>query len=611
MKKTWSISTTVRNPERIKSFLQVLSEFEGVLFDETQQIKFQTKLIQNRLYRPNGLNEAQQKYYSSSKDMSFSQAKEIFQHMRSNSTELDKDPGLRGRTSAAPLGKMGLAIIKRTRGNLKITDFGKKFLSGEYDLGDVFLRYFYNWSLHNPDDNNFSQENGFNIRPFIGIINLISLVNKKSSDEKLTVKGISKEEFAVYGTTLIDYNNISEFADRIIALRKELVDKSKQEQKVIKKKHYLHHINGFFEDEKGTNYDLNFQNLKDYGDNAIRYFKLTRFFYIRGGGFYLDLEPRRKIEITALLNYSNAERLELNTIEDYYQFIEKEEVYPWETKDKLTLILKYLIEEINSKGSEILSHLNIKKIDLSEKQINEFSISEMKSNIFSYRRIRTEIQEYENHIKLFEPDEFRKVIADLENIRSLDNQPIKLEHLTTLSLHAINDALKIKPNYPVGDDNEPTFTAPANVPDIECYYTSFNLVCEVTMLGSRDQWINEGQPVMRHLRDFEDLNSDSESLCLFIAPLIHRDTFNTFNTSNKHDYEGKKQKIIPLSISQFVELLKVVLKKKIEKKPITKEEFKALLDKFYNEIISVANIEEWHSKSNSVIKNYVETGAVC
>ena len=117
-----------------------------------------------------------------------------------------------------------------------------------------------------------------------------------------------------------------------------------------------------------------------------------------------------------------------------------------------------------------------------------------------------------------------------------------LEKLSSLGLHALNDALKIQPNYPVGDDNEPTFTAPANTPDIECFYQSFNAICEVTMLTGRDQWYNEGQPVMRHLRDFENKHQDKDSYCLFIAPKMHRDTINTFWTAIKYEYEGRTQK---------------------------------------------------------------------
>jgi hypothetical protein len=101
-----------------------------------------------------------------------------------------------------------------------------------------------------------------------------------------------------------------------------------------------------------------------------------------------------------------------------------------------------------------------------------------------------------------------------------------LEHITTLALYALNDAEIIKPNYPVGDDNEPASTAPAGIADIECYYKNFNMICEVTMLSRRDQWFNEGQPVMRHLRNFENINNNS--YCIFIAPNIHTDSAETF-----------------------------------------------------------------------------------
>ncbi|OQX71746.1 MAG: hypothetical protein B6D62_01500 [Candidatus Cloacimonas sp. 4484_275] len=98
------------------------------------------------------------------------------------------------------------------------------------------------------------------------------------------------------------------------------------------------------------------------------------------------------------------------------------------------------------------------------------------------------------------------------------NRAVELERIVTLSLNALNDALEIKPNYPTGDDNEPTFTAPANKPDIECYYDSFNAICEVTLLTNKLQWFNEGQPVMRHIRDFEEQNKEKVTYCLFIAP---------------------------------------------------------------------------------------------
>ena len=56
IKLPWSIATTVRNPERFRSFLQVLKKIEGKIWDNEAQKKYQTLLIQERLY---GFGEAQ------------------------------------------------------------------------------------------------------------------------------------------------------------------------------------------------------------------------------------------------------------------------------------------------------------------------------------------------------------------------------------------------------------------------------------------------------------------------------------------------------------------------------------------------------------------------
>ena len=134
MKKPWSISTTVRNPDRIRSFLQVVKDFEGVEFDQDQQIKFQIALIQKRLYKPTGLDNKLAKYYDSVSDMSIKHAQEIFKHMTNKSSVLKDDPGFRGRTSIAPLSKMGLVVSKKTISKLYLTNFGKRFLKEDFDI---------------------------------------------------------------------------------------------------------------------------------------------------------------------------------------------------------------------------------------------------------------------------------------------------------------------------------------------------------------------------------------------------------------------------------------------------------------------------------------------
>ena len=170
-------------------------------------------------------------------------------------------------------------------------------------------------------------------------------------------------------------------------------------------------------------------------------------------------------------------------------------------------------------------------------------------------------------------------------------------------MNIINDSKYIKPNAPVGDDNEPIYTAPSGVADIECYYENFGAICEVTMLTNRDQWHNEGQPVMRHLREFENANAGLPNYCLFIAPSIHVDTVNTFYMSVKYEYEGKPQKIIPITIMQLEAILDTI--KAITKKG--KEFSHVEMMNLYNkcsDVSTVTNSTVWLEHISSTLNEW-------
>ncbi|MDR3113604.1 MAG: AlwI family type II restriction endonuclease, partial [Endomicrobium sp.] len=155
------------------------------------------------------------------------------------------------------------------------------------------------------------------------------------------------------------------------------------------------------------------------------------------------------------------------------------------------------------------------------------------------------------------------------------------------------------PNYPVGDDNEPTSTAPGGVADIECYYENFNMICEVTMLNGRDQWFNEGQPVMRHLRNFETTNESA--YCIFVAPTIHTDSAETFWIANTIGYKGSKQKIAPITIKQFVEILQTLKKMRERKKNFCHGQLKILLDNIVSVTTTISNSDNWIANIQNVI----------
>ncbi|OGG87934.1 hypothetical protein A2592_01745 [Candidatus Kaiserbacteria bacterium RIFOXYD1_FULL_42_15] len=590
MKKTWSLSTTVRSPERILPFLKVLKEIEGENFDKIGQEKFQMLLIQNRLYKPTGLNSTQLGYYETLEDkMKITEAEEIFGTMVERSKELQKDRGLRGRTSVAPLTKMGLAVAKKSTGQVEITELGNAFLENKIDIGYVYFRFFIKWQIPNLDSADYKLEDGYDIKPFIGVLHLISAVNEKSKESGEKEKGISKEEFSLFCPTLINYRKIESYSKKIIALRTDLKSKTKQEQRIIWDKYKKAFAREFLGTNKTTEIQKLLQNLKDYGDNAIRYIRLTRYIHIRGGGFYIDLEPRRSVEINALLDFDNAQSKVFSSKEEYLGYISNisKPILPWETKEKLNEIIKQLLEDIKIYTTET------RQKPKSFPDHREFDNDNLKKFINDLRNYRRELQDHENHRKSQNTEQIKEYIENLENIFKADDRPVLLEKLSTLGLNALNDAIKIQPNYPVGDDNEPTFTAPANTPDIECFYQSFNAICEVTMLTGRDQWYNEGQPVMRHLRDFENKHNDKTTYCLFIAPQMHRDTINTFWTAIKYEYEGNKQRIIPLSINNFVSLLKVLVQIKSKNKFLKHSEIARLYDEIINSSNSFSDSDGW------------------
>jgi hypothetical protein len=135
MRKPWSISTTVRNPERLRDFLQVLKRLAGQEFNSENQVKYQVLLIQTKVYKPTRLPEIYKNLFNDPNpdSISYEQAQAIF-----NLKEYE-DPPMRGRQSVNPLNKLGFAIARAGSGPIRITELGNKFLAGDYNISFPFL----------------------------------------------------------------------------------------------------------------------------------------------------------------------------------------------------------------------------------------------------------------------------------------------------------------------------------------------------------------------------------------------------------------------------------------------------------------------------------------
>ena len=589
--KPWSVTTTVRNPQRVRDFLIVARELEGEPWDENTQKNYQIKLIQHRIYgygnqlfKKNLKNSQITLLDDYSRKITFTEANDIFD------TKGYEDPPMRGRQSLNVLKKFG--FVSTYNKSLHITDLGSLFLEEDYDIGKVFLKCFIKWQIPNPLSDDYSIEGGYDIKPFIGVLNLIQSVNDLEELSGGKPKGLSKYEFDIFAPTLINYKDIDSYAERIISIREDMKAKPLLKQREI----FNSEIHDFIGDFLGSKIEKDISSLKntllDYGDNALRYFRVTKFIKLRGNDRFIDLEPLRLVEINSLLKSDNAKSLDFDSEVNYEQYISDihKPKLPWEVRSETSKIYSILLTNVRQLESETGQPECAFPLE------NVITDQEIVIEIEKLRAYRRQLQEYLDRQTSQSVVEVREYVEGFSNICENLSPAIELERLSTLGLNALDDAIKIKANFPVGDDNQPTSTAPGNGPDIECFYEKFNAICEVTMLRDRSQWYAEGQPVMRHLRDFENLYPEKEAYCLFIAPTIHRDTLNTYWDAVKHGYEGKQLKIIPVTIDQFSEVLKTLITIKECKNQFRHQDILDLYDRIINSTVEITNSQTWVAK---------------
>ena len=112
---------------------------------------------------------------------------------------------------------------------------------------------------------------------------------------------------------------------------------------------------------------------------------------------------------------------------------------------------------------------------------------------------------------------------------------------------------------------------------------------------------------MRHLRDFENTYNDKPTYCLFVAPKLHQDTVNTFWISSKYEYEGQKQKIVPLTINQLIHILKILIALKRSNIFLKHTTIRDLFNNIIELTNSVNNSGDWIKNIPTVIKDWEES----
>jgi hypothetical protein len=597
MAKVWSFNTTIRNPERMENMLRVLSELEGVEFNDQGQEAFFGLQIKKRLYKPEKRTLQEQDLIDAvHSDNSGDDIDEILvERIVSKYRGREVDGSGRGRTAAGILNRFGLCVALQSKGAVIISGLAKKWLEHEIEDDELFTKFFLKWQYPNKIEAGYED---FDIKPFVGTLSLITKVNEKWKALGKTPVGISKFEYQLFVPALSKAEQIEEYSERIIHFRKEKekrtgIDKTSFAKEFAKTR--VHEIFGI-----GKDVETALNDLKDYTDSSIRYFRVSGLLALRGGDTHIDIAIDKEVEVKSILETIVPNARDFASDEEYFSYLNDLEALPlpWLNEEDMLKITQNLTTVIQAEAgtvdvspylSEIEGLPTEKRVASLETKLNDLRINKL-------RELRHNV------------DVLDECITRLENITSkhyetLTARPsLDLEWYTSRALMVLNDAIEIMPSLNIGDDGIPTGFR-SNTSDISCYYDSFEMTVEVTLLLGRNQWFAEGQPVMRHLRDFEDVSKKETIYCVFIAPFIHRDTLNTFWGSNTGGYEGKKQKIIPLSIPQFVTILKLA-KEKIIANTLTHSELDRLFSSIASEVENNKNPHEWVSIFPRLIEDW-------
>jgi hypothetical protein len=598
MSNVWSFNTTVRNPERLEQMLRALEELEGVDFDEDGQKAFFGLQIKKRLYKPSikKLLEADLIAVVHNDDSGEDIDDELVDRILAKYDGSVNAAG-RGRTAAGVLNRFGLCIALQSHGPVVITDLAKKWLDHKIDDYALFTKFLLKWQYPNPIESGYSD---FDIKPFVGTLTLLREINKRWEELGENPVGLSKIEYQLFVPSLIKHDQIADLVDEIVEFRRTVRSKTGVAKKDYINEYSKHRVEEVMGSSKKLKKDLN--NWKDYTDSSIRYFRMSGLIALRGKDTHVDFAEDKCVEINAILDAISGKAEEYKDDEAYFNYLSNEHSLelPWNNSKDLKKIIEQLQGSISQEAGEEVDNAlieSIKKLDQSkgvevlENELNSIRINKLKL-------LKHDLSALDDSIE-------RLMALGQKNYSPLTARPsLDFEWYVSRALMVLNDSKNILPSYKVGDDGIPTGFR-ANVPDIECLYESFGMTVEVTLLAGRDQWYAEGQPVMQHHRDFENKIEVNEAYCLFVAPYIHRGTMNTFWDSNTSlgGYEGENQKIIPITLDQFIIILKEA-REMIDRGCFTHKTLGSLLELFSSKTGNVTSSIEWLESFPSLISQW-------
>lgn len=508
-------TTTMRNPQRIKSMLWVLKKFDGQVLNDALATQIVGEAIRYGLYRPSIKSESiKAKWHNSPKgefgNELLTDAEVSF--MIDQNPQEHKEAGF-GRGYPSRFATIfdfakELGFVYFTPGeSIEFSSVGGKLASvldvnitesGSISVEEVHPEFEQQAFLH-------AMCKSQRANPFVKVLNdnvplilLLQVLKKINSDTRWNGKGITRKELPLF---IFWKNNDAEaLYRRICRLREEFSYNPSDEVIVDICRNEI--MNGQMKKFDSASV------ITEYPDEYIRKMRITGLISLRGAGRFIDLNHNEDERIGYVLShYSTYPKF--HSERDYFNYMAEvdENLFTIETI------------QVSPNQSEELLKTWVAEIDWST--------------------IRKELEILAKRGRMSNHQVLKFIPA-----------PVRLEFLSALAIKSKLPRVRVIPNYACDDTGLPTSTAGGGIGDIECFENANGILVEVTMAEGRQQTMMEIWPIARHLAEFKTkytLNSQ----CVFIAPSIFSDS--KMQVRYVGDMEGHI--IRPYPITEFIEYL--------------------------------------------------------
>ncbi len=503
--KPLSFSTTMRNPERISSFIESLIPYENEVLTNELVKRIIKDWIIKKLIRTDTANKVYPKfkeiYYSDLETFSDEEADFIYHYVESN-TKGHKDAGFdKGwptRFNTYMLLPMEFGYIYYKMGEkIEISETGKLLLKSYNEpentvsvtSEDIFLNALVKYQTNNPFRRNLIMN-----APFVLFLKTVKILSEKYSWEKT---GIYRDEIPF--VICWENSDAESLAKYINDFRTEY-GKNPSEEVVYERCLQLIKSNNKKRFKKT-------KIVKEGVDDFIRKLRITGVISLRGNGKLVDINRFEYDRVNYIIEkYSQYKSYDKT--KDYYHYMSQIDDILVETH---TVISKEELVDVRAKTLEIWAS-EMRREDISK----EFKA-------------------------------LTNVNGSQHPVLKYINGPTRFEFLMSIALKYKYPNLDIQPNYPVDDEGMPTSTAKGGVADIEVYGEDENVLVEVTLMRNKSQATNEIPGITRHLSDLIK-EKERNAYAMFVAPSIHTDTQYMIDFSK---YQ-KNITIYPFTIDDFI-----------------------------------------------------------